>query len=119
MTGFVGKPLQLIFQYRHILAAITRVEFGKRYSGSILGKLWVVLYPVLFLSMYLFVYAGVFGMQFKEGGRLDYVIYVFCGLIPFIGFMEAVTSGSLAIKQNIHLIKNVMLPIELIPLRYV
>ena len=33
--------------------------------------------------------------------------------------MEAVTSGCTAIKQNIHLVRNVMLPIELIPLRYV
>jgi len=69
--------------------------------------------------MYLFVYSVVFKMQFQGTSRLEYVIYVFCGLIPYIGLMEGVTSGCTAIKQNIHLIKNVMLPIELIPLRYV
>jgi lipopolysaccharide transport system permease protein len=36
-----------------------------------------------------------------------------------MGFMEALTSGCLSIKQNMHLIRNVMLPIELIPVRYV
>jgi lipopolysaccharide transport system permease protein len=33
--------------------------------------------------------------------------------------MEALTTGALSIKQNIHLVKNVMLPIELIPIRSV
>jgi lipopolysaccharide transport system permease protein len=33
--------------------------------------------------------------------------------------MEALTTGALSIKQNMHLVKNVMLPIELIPVRSV
>jgi hypothetical protein len=47
------------------------------------------------------------------------VLYVFCGLVPYLGFMEALTTGAMSIKQNIHLVKNVMLPIELIPVRAV
>jgi lipopolysaccharide transport system permease protein len=33
--------------------------------------------------------------------------------------MEALTTGGLSIRQNIHLVKNVMLPIELVPVRAV
>ena len=44
---------------------------------------------------------------------------MFCGLVPYLGFMEALTTGAMSIKQNIHLVKNVMLPIELIPIRSV
>lgn len=113
------QPLALLLRYRKILVAVTRVELGKRYSGSLLGKAWVVLYPILLLLMYLFVYVAIFQIRFPGSGPMDYVIYVFCGLIPYIGFMEAATSGCVAIKQNINLIKNVMLPIELIPVRYV
>jgi lipopolysaccharide transport system permease protein len=99
--------------------SVARIEFAKRYSGSVLGRFWIVLYPALLLSVYLFVYAVVFQVQFPDSSSVDYAVYVFCGLIPYIGFMEAVTSGCIAIKQNIHLVRNVMLPIELIPLRYV
>jgi lipopolysaccharide transport system permease protein len=80
---------------------------------------WVVLQPALLLSVYLFVYMVVLGMRFEGFSRLDYVLYVFCGLVPYLGFMEALTTGALSIKQNIHLVKNVMLPIELIPVRSV
>jgi lipopolysaccharide transport system permease protein len=111
--------VRLIAGHLRILSAVTRVELAKRYSGSILGKLWLVLYPLLLLSIYLFVYLVVFKVQSAGDGAMQYALFVFAGLIPYIGFMEAVTTGCLAIKQNIHLIRNVMLPIELIPVRYV
>lgn len=108
-----------IWRHRKVLIAMTRLELAKRYSGSVLGMFWVALYPILFLAIYLFVYLVVFNVRFPGYSDLDYVLYVFCGLIPYIGFMEAVNSGTAAIKQNIHLVKNVMLPIEIIPVRYV
>jgi len=111
--------VRLLLQYRNTLSAVTRVELAKKYSGSVFGKVWITLYPILLLSIYLFVYMIVFKMQLAGSTRLGYVIYVFAGLIPYIGFMEAVTSGCTSLKQNMHLIKNVMLPIELIPARYV
>jgi lipopolysaccharide transport system permease protein len=36
-----------------------------------------------------------------------------------MGTIDAVTLGAVSIKQNIHLVKNVMLPIELVPVRAV
>ena len=109
----------IIFRYRHMLTAITRVELAKRHAGSVLGMAWVVLQPALLLSVYLFVYMVVLRMRFEGFSRFDYVLYVFCGLVPYLGFMEALTTGGLSIKQNMHLVKNVMLPIELIPIRSV
>jgi lipopolysaccharide transport system permease protein len=113
------RMVSIILRYRRLLAAITRVELAKRHAGSILGMAWVVLQPGLLLSVYLFVYMVVFPVRLQNFGRYDFVIYVFCGLVPYLGFMEALTTGGLSIKQNIHLVKNVMLPIELIPVRAV
>src|SRR6476469_9867814 len=107
----------IIVRYRRLLTAITRVELAKRHAGSLLGLAWVVLQPALLLSVYLFVYMVVFPYRFPGFSRMDYVLYVFCGLVPYLGFMEALTTGALSIRQNIHLVKNVMLPIELIPVR--
>jgi len=109
----------IIVRNRRLLASITRVELAKRYAGSVLGMAWVVLQPALLLSVYLFVYMVVFPNRDKNFSQFDFVLYVFCGLVPYLGFMEAFTTGGLSIKQNIHLVKNVMLPIELIPVRTV
>lgn len=114
-----GTMIGIIYRYRRMLAAITRIELAKRHAGSVLGMAWVVLQPALLLSVYVFVYMVVLRMRFEGFSRFDYVLYVFCGLVPYLGFMEALTTGALSIKQNIHLVKNVMLPIELIPVRAV
>ncbi|MFQ5653624.1 MAG: ABC transporter permease [Planctomycetota bacterium] len=121
----------LLYRYRKILWATTRVELEKRYAGSLFGKVWVILYPALLLSVYLFVFKVIFDMKLSadaakrltggQGGTggLSFPLYIFCGLIPYIGFSEAVTSGCTSIKQNLHLVKNVIIPIELIPVRVV
>ncbi len=113
------KMLAIIFRYRRLLVAMTRVELAKRHAGSVLGMTWVVLQPALLLSVYVFVYMVVFKIRFPGFSQFDYVLYVFCGLVPYLGFMEALTTGMFSIKQNMHLVKNVMLPIELIPIRSV
>lgn len=113
------EMLRTMTRYRGILASVTRVELGKRYAGSVLGIAWVFLYPALLLGIYLFVYLVIFKMRFPGYSEMDYVLYVFAGLVPYIGFMEAMTTGAPSIRQNMHLVRNVMLPIELIPVRAV
>lgn len=114
-----SQMLGLMMRYRQILIATTRVEISKRYAGSALGLVWVGLYPLLLLSVYLFVYLVVFKMRFPGYSEMDYVLYVFAGLVPYIGMSEAIQAGTQSIKQNIHLVKNVMLPIEIVPVRAV
>lgn len=114
-----SKSTRLILTHRQLLASITRVELQKKYAGSVIGLGWVLLQPALLLSVYLFIYLVVFQVRFPGFSTFDYVLYVFCGLVPYFGFMEALTTGGVSIRQNIHLVKNVMLPIDLIPVRAV
>jgi lipopolysaccharide transport system permease protein len=111
--------LDLAWRRRGVLASITRFELQKRFSGSLLGLAWVVVYPSLLLLLYLFVFLVVFRVRFPGFSSLDYVVYVFSGLVPFIGLSDALTSGCGALRQSLYLVKNVVLPPELIPLRTV
>src|SRR5262245_50783090 len=102
-----------------LIVATTRVEVSKKYAGSVLGAAWLFLQPTLLLSVYLFVYMVVFKLRFEGFSRLDYVLFVFAGLVPFIGSIESITGSALSVEANIHLVKNVLLRIELIPGRTV
>lgn len=110
---------RLLWVNRRVLVATTRVELQKRYSGSLLGRAWIVLYPVLWLSIYLFLYIVVFKVRYPSFSTLDYVVYIFSGLVPYIALMEAVTAGVVSVKQNLHLVRNIILPVEMIPARAV
>jgi lipopolysaccharide transport system permease protein len=111
--------VRVAWENRRVLAAVTGVELEKRHAGSVLGRAWLVLHPLLLLSIYLFVYSVVFRMRLPGYSGLDYALFVFCGLVPYIGLSEALGAGSVCLKQNMHLVKNVMLPIELVPIRSV
>ena len=119
ITRGTAGMVRTLVNNRSLLLAVTRVELSKKYAGAVLGPAWLILQPALLLSVYLFVYLVVFKMRFPGFSRLDYVLYVFCGLVPYIGTIEAITLGAVSIKQNIHLVKNVMMPIELVPVRAV
>jgi lipopolysaccharide transport system permease protein len=119
LAGAPGHVLRTIVRHRRVIAATTAIELRKRYAGSALGPLWLLLHPLLLLGMYLFVFLVVFKVRFPGYSDFGYVLYVFAGLVPYLGFSEAVGAGSLAIKTNVHLVKNVMLPIELVPVRTV
>ena len=110
---------RLVVGRSHLLASITRVELSKRYSGSLFGQLWIVLHPAMLLSIYLFLFLVVFKVRFPGYSDFRFVLYIFTGLVPFIGLSDAVSSGVTCLKQNLHLVKSVMIPLELIPIRTV
>lgn len=101
-----------------ILWATTKVEFAKRYAGSALGMLWYPLYSALLLGMYCFVYMVIFRQRLADYGHYSFVLFIFSGLIPYLGFSDAIATSTTSIKANISLVKNTVFPIELIPLRH-
>jgi lipopolysaccharide transport system permease protein len=107
------------WRFRSILKATSILELTQRYAGSALGPAWIIVFPLCFLLIYLFLYMVVFQVRFPGASGLNYVVYVFTGLVPYLIMMESVTRGLQIIKENIHLIKNVIMPIELIPVRLV
>ena len=111
--------LRTVWQYRQILLATTRLEVNKRYAGSFLGYAWIALHPLLFLCTYVVVFLLIFRVTLPGLTRLGYVVFVFSGLIPFLTLMETATTSAVTIRQNVHLLKNVIAPLEIIPVRVV
>jgi len=107
------------WRFKRVLYASAKAELRKRYAGTLLSSLWPVLYPLLFLGAYLFVWIVVVGVRYPGTGRLDYVMFLFGGLVPFLYLMDTMTAGAAVIKQNIQLVKSVILPVDLIITRTV
>lgn len=102
-----------------ILWALTLVECRRKYAGSILGLLWYPLYSMLLLGSYSFVYLVVFRVKYREFSTYAFVLFIFSGLIPYLGFSEAVSTGLGSVKANLALLRNSVFPIELVPVKHV
>lgn len=117
--SFFTAPFKILFRHKKILFSTTLSEIRKKYAGSALGIVWAFLYPLLFLGVYAMVYAFVLGVTYPNLTTAEYILVIFCGLIPFLGFSEAINTGTQSVTSNSGLIKNTMFPIDLIPVRTV
>ncbi len=80
---------------------------------------WAVGHPLILMAVYVFIFAVVFKQ--KIGGTrelpLDYVTYLLCGLIPWMSFQEAMSKSSTVIIGSANLVKQVVFPIEILPVK--
>ena len=113
------EALTVLRKHRHTLFATTMNEIRARYVGSTLGMAWAVIYPFMFLALYAVVYTLILRVRLEQHTSIEYVLLIFCGLIPFIGFSEALTASTTAVVSNKGLLKNTMFPIELLPVKAV
>ncbi len=119
IVDFFIEPFKLLYNYRRLLINISYNEIRGRVAGSFLGLAWLVLYPLLLLSAYAFVYIYVFSIRFPIFTTYEYIVLIFCGLVPFISFADSLGNGVGAVTGNVNLIKNVIFPIELVPVKTV
>jgi len=112
-------PAKRLWEYRHVLRTTAFNDLRARYLGTSFGLVWLILYPLLFLGMYGTVYSQVLRIEVVGLSQLEYIQIIFCGLVPFIGFSEALSTGVPSVMGNSGLIRNTMFPIELISVKVV
>lgn len=112
-------PVTLLWRHRRIVRTTAWNDLKARYRGTVLGLVWLFLYPLLFLGIYGTVYSRIFGIRVPGYTTTEYIQIIFCGLVPFVGFSEALTNGTSAVTANKGLIRNTLFPIELIPVKVV
>lgn len=112
----VRLGLGAIYEHRDLLRSIVRREIELKYRASMLGKLWVVIFPAMMLGVYTFVFGGVFGGRWAgRGGLTDFVPMLYCGLIVHAIFAETVGKAPSLIVGNPNYVKKVIFPLELLP----
>jgi len=71
------------------------------------------------MGIYVFIFAVVF--KIKIGGTsempLDYTTYLLSGLIPWLCFQESMAKGVGVIVANASLVKQVVFPVEILPIK--
>ena len=115
----IYKAFHIILKHNFILRQTTISDIRGRFAGSVLGMLWVVFYPLLLLGSYSVLYVFIFEIRLELLNPIEFVAFIFCGLIPYIGFSEALGAGVPSVVANSRLIKNTLFPIELIPVKAV
>jgi ABC-2 type transport system permease protein len=104
------QRIRELWDYREVLLNLVRKELKVKYTGSVLGAVWSLLNPVVFLAVFTFV-AKVLGAAAK-----DYAEFLLAGLLAWNLFSVSLTSGAISVISNANLVKKVSFPREILPL---
>jgi lipopolysaccharide transport system permease protein len=111
--------LSLATRHRQLTIEMAKREISDRYLGQVFGLFWAVGHPVAMMAIFVFIFAYVFRM--KMGGTYelprDFTTYLLSGLIPWLCFQESMVKGVNVILAHANLVKQVVFPIEILPVK--
>ncbi len=111
--------LHLLRQHHYLFWQFTKRTIAQRHRGSALGMLWMVLQPLLMMSVYVVMFGVVFNARYRGAshqGPLDYALGVFLSITIFQVVTDAITGAPAAITSQPNLVKKVVFPLEILPL---
>lgn len=106
------------WRHRDLLAQLVRRQLEAEFRGSLIGGVWVLLNPILMLLVYTFVFSVVFQVRWDVaiGGRADFAMILYVGLIALKFFNDAMNQAPGLIRANPSYVKKVVFPVEIVPL---
>jgi ABC-2 type transport system permease protein len=106
----VVRRVRELAGYREILLNLVRKELKVKYTASVLGAVWSLLNPLVFLAVFSFV-------VIVTGNNMpDYPVYLLSGLLAWNLFSNSLLLGARSVVDNASLVKKVYFPREILPL---
>jgi ABC-2 type transport system permease protein len=115
----VSSSLVALYRRRWLAVYLAQRELLRSYKRSYLGFLWAFLGPLLMIVLLTLIFSETYGIKFREltgDPGLNFGLYLYCGLIPFLAFQETLTKSINSIRSNAGLVQKVVLPLEVFPL---
>jgi ABC-2 type transport system permease protein len=104
------RRIRELAAHREILLNLVRKELKVKYTASVLGAVWSLLNPVVFLAVFSFV-------VIVTGNALPhYPVYLLSGLLAWNLFSSSLLQGARSVVDNASLVKKVYFPREILPL---
>lgn len=100
-----------------LLWELAKRDLWERYSGSSLGALWSVIYPLVTVFIYLVIFANIMGARLPgSSNAYSYGIYLIAGIIPWTAFANTVTRSSTVYLDRRNIISKISVDINCFPL---
>jgi len=115
----ITSSLSELYRRRWLAIYFAQRELSRTYRRSYLGFVWALLSPLLQVILLTLVFSEIIGIRFREvegDSSLNFGLYLYCGLVPFLAFSDTLTKATNSIRSNAALVQKVVLPLEIFPL---
>jgi lipopolysaccharide transport system permease protein len=111
--------VKVYLHHRQLTWEMIKRDITDRYAGQMFGSAWAIGHPLFLMAIYTIVFSFIFAI--RMGGQTDspfnYTTYLLSGLIPWMAFQESMNRGTTAILANADLVKQVVFPLEILPIK--
>jgi ABC-type polysaccharide/polyol phosphate export permease len=115
----VSSSLVALYRRRWLAMYFMQRELSSTYRKSHLGFLWALLSPLLMIVLLTIVFSSSIGIRVRDvlgDPGLNYGLFLYCGLLPFMAFSEILTKSTNSIRSNAALVQKVVFPLEIFPM---
>jgi len=102
--------LARLWRYRELLVGLVRTELKVKYKNSVLGFMWSLLNPALYLVVFWVVFT-----YFLPNGIPQFAIFLMSGLLVWNLYSLGLGNATGSIVANSGIIKKVSFPREILP----
>lgn len=112
--------LQTARRYAHTFrfaCTLFRQDMRERFAGSLLGRVWVFIWPLVQLFIYIVIFGKLMGGRFSGDAQVySYGVYVAAGLICWTCFANTLTRTSRMFMEKRHIMGKVKVNFAVFPL---
>jgi len=113
----IVKRFKDLYARRQTVRFLVRSNLKADHRDKLLGRLWSLLDPLLFMLVYLVVFGFLFGQARRGGaGTAEFIVYLLCGVLSWRFFEGAVVQATRCIRSNRGLIHEIKFPKSVFPL---
>ena len=112
-VGLGAPPRRLA----RLLRIQLRQELQLRYVGSVAGVYWSVINPLVQVLIYVVLVTFILKARISatSGGKFDYAIFVLAGMSPWLAIQDGLNNSASSLVRHASIVKNVVFPLELLP----
>jgi lipopolysaccharide transport system permease protein len=114
---FLFGMFRAMWRHRHLVSLLIGRNVEASFRGSLLGKFWTALVPLLRLAIYTTVLGFILQVRWPghHNTSLETALLYFVGLTFYDFFMEAIFSAPNLMADNVNFVKKVVFPLEILP----
>lgn len=112
-----ASPLQALARNWHLWRTLTSQDLAARYRGTLLGRLWPVLLPMVMFATYAFVFGVIFRARwpgFAEGDMLGFSLNLFVGLLIHGLLGESLGQAPSLMQRNSNFVRKMVFPLPVL-----
>ncbi|WP_160280148.1 ABC transporter permease [Cellvibrio mixtus] len=108
-----------LWVHRSITILLASRELTTRFTGSLFGRLWLIISPLVLLAVYAFFFGEILQAKWSVGnagdGLTSFALVIFSGLILHQFFADCISRAPELMLINPNYVKKIVFPLEILP----